>query len=165
MERRTFVRGACIVATSVGLAGCTLGPGRADDETETPASEGDAVETIARDVPSDEEDVVQTPQDVDTVESDFIDLDGVRFQRAGEKGIAVSGDAENAADRTFEDFYVEVTLYDQNEAEDELLDSTSEQEDHDEFEPGETWQWAVTFGDEPLPNIDYYTVTGVGWFD
>lgn len=58
-----------------------------------------------------------------------------------------------------------MSLYDENETEDGLLDSTSNRSEHDEFPAGETWQWAVTFGDEPLPNIDYYSVTAVGKFD
>lgn len=92
-------------------------------------------------------------------ESDALALDGIIFQRAGQKGLVVSGDATNTSGRTFDAITVEVTLYDENDTEDRILDSTTERDNHGQLDAGETWQWAATFGEQPEFQLDSYAVT------
>lgn len=155
MRRRQFVVTAGSVLLSSGLAGCTLG-----DE----AGPGTAVtETVVKDVPGNEDEGVV--DSVTSTSSPDIALNGIRFQHAGQKGILVAGDFVNRSGRAFEEAVVEVALYDENETTDELLDRVVEQETRETVPPGEGWQWAATFRNSPLPEIDYYSVTARGKYD
>lgn len=155
MDRREFVYAAGGVAVSAALAGCSL-PGQSDGETTVS-------ETVVRDVPGDEDD--GGDYSVTETASPHVAVNGVIFQRAGQKGAVVAGDVENDGNHAFESVTAEVSLYDENEVEDDILDSTVQQTSRDSLDPGATWQWAVTFRDTPLPEIDYYAVTARGEYD
>ncbi|WP_276255481.1 FxLYD domain-containing protein [Halomontanus rarus] len=150
MNRRKFVWTISAVIASCGLAGCTV--------FENGENDADVSATVVRNAPENPgpyEDAVGpvTPQ-----ESDALSLDEFTFQRAGQKGVVVAGDAANTGDQPFGSVNIEVTLFDENESEDSIFDSASEQAEHGRLEAGETWQWAATFDDEPEFQIDYYSV-------
>lgn len=155
MNRRTFLRTTSVAAASAVLAGCT---GTGSDEGTGTAAEADVSATVVRNAPENSgpyEDAVGT---VTNQEADELDFENLQFQRAGQQGLVVAGDLTNTADRAFESVAVEVTLYDANEAEDDILDSASQQTDHGELAAGDTWQWAATFEEEPEFEIDHYAV-------
>ncbi|WP_256301854.1 FxLYD domain-containing protein [Haloarchaeobius salinus] len=147
MKRRQFIQTVGVGTATVSLAGCTASDG----------DEADVSVTLVRNAPENPgpfEDPVGT---VTPQESEELIIDGFTFQRAGQKGLVVAGDARNTGDRPLQNVVVEVTLHDRNESEDELLDSASEQSSHERLDTGETWQWATTF-DEQEFQIDYYVV-------
>jgi hypothetical protein len=97
-------------------------PGGTPDETADVAIAGDAdvPVTPVRNVPENPgpyEDPVGT---VTPPESEGLILDGFTFQRAGQKGLVVAGDATNNGDRGFQNVVVEVTRHDRNETADGL---------------------------------------------
>jgi|AntRauMinimDraft_4_1070384.scaffolds.fasta_scaffold00788_4 hypothetical protein len=152
MNRRTFLRTTGLAAASVGVAGCT-GDGGGDG-----ASGADVSASVVRNAPENPAPAADAVGPVTHQESDVLLLENLLFQRAGEKGLVVAGDATNDGDRPFEELAVEVTLYDQNDAGDDILDSVTERAEHDRLDAGDTWQWAATFDDEPAFEIDRYSV-------
>ncbi|MFD1600825.1 FxLYD domain-containing protein [Halobellus rarus] len=158
MKRRQFIQTVGIGTATASLAGCTAPGGTPDGTTDVAnGDEADILVTLVRNAPENPgpyEDPVGT---VTPQESEELILDGFTFQRAGEKGLVVAGDATNAGDRQLQNVVVEVTLHDRNETEDEILDSASEQTTHERLDTGETWQWATTF-DEQEFQIDYYVI-------
>lgn len=154
MNRRTFLRTTGLAAASASLAGCT-GTG---DDADGGASGADVSASLVRNAPENPAPAEDAVGSVTHQESDVLLLEGLVFQRAGEKGLVVAGDATNDGDRAFEELSVEVTLYDQNESEDDVLDSTSVRTDHGRLAAGDTWQWAATFDEEPAFEIDRYAV-------
>ncbi|MFW6265876.1 MAG: FxLYD domain-containing protein [Halanaeroarchaeum sp.] len=159
MNRRRFIQVGGAVAAGAGLSGCG-GPG--SDEDDTDDGEADVRVSVVRNAPENPGPYEDPGGTVTPQESDALALDGVIFQRAGEKGLIVAGDATNTSDRPFASLSVEVTLYDENETGDELLDSVSTQTEHGSLDAGETWQWAATFDDQPEFEIDYYSVVATG---
>lgn len=159
MKRRQLIQTVGIGAATATLAGCA-GPGGASGET-TDAPDRDDADvsvTVVRNAPENPGPYEEPVGTVEPQESDELALNKFTFQRAGEKGIVVAGDATNIGDRPLQNVVVEVTLHDTNEAEDELLDSASEQTSRERLDTGDTWQWAATFDDEQEFEIDYYVV-------
>lgn len=154
MRRRQFVKTAAGFLVSSSVAGCAMQDDAGEETTIT--------ETVVRDVPADEDDDVGD-RATETA-SPNIGLNDIRFQRAGQKGLVVAGDLLNESGRAFEEVVIEVTLYDENEMVDGLFDSAEEQETRESLEAGAWWQWATTFRDSPLPEIDYFAVTGRGTY-
>lgn len=164
MNRRTFLRTTGLAATSAVIAGCTGdgagdgggagGGGAADDG----GSGADVSASVVRSAPENPAPAADAVGPVTHEESEVLLLEGLVFQRAGEKGLVVAGDATNDGDRPFEELSVEVTLYDQNDAGDDILDSVTERTEHDRLAAGDTWQWAATFGEEPAFEIEVYSV-------
>lgn len=158
MKRRQFIQTIASGATTASLAGCNA-PRRATDET-TDVVNGDDADvsvTLVRNAPENPGPYEDPNGTITPQESEELLFDGFTFQRAGQKGLVVAGDATNAGDRPLQNVVVEVTLHDSNETEDELLDSASEQTGHERLDTNETWQWAVTFGEQEF-QIDYYVV-------
>jgi hypothetical protein len=128
MMRRRFIQTVGIGTATASLAGCTASDG----------DEADVSVTLVRNAPENPgpyEDPVGT---VTPQESEELILEGFTFQRAGQKGLVVAGDATNTGDRQFQNVAVEVTLHDRHETEDELLDSASEQTSHENLDAGES---------------------------
>ncbi len=144
-----------VAAASAALAGCT-GTG-ADDGGGT-GDEADAAAVIVRNAPENPGPYEEGVAPLTNHESEELALESVQFQRAGQKGLVVAGDLVNASDRAFESVSVEVTLYDSNENQDDILDSASKESEHGDLEAGATWQWAATFEEEPEFEIDHYGV-------
>ena len=166
MNRRTFLRTTGVAVASAWIAGCTGtddgggsggggGGGGGGGET---GSDADVSATVVRNAPDNPAPAADAVGPVTHQESDVLLLTNLIFQRAGEKGLVVAGDATNGGEQAFEDVTVEVTLYDENEAEDGILDSTSVQTDRGQLAAGDTWQWAATFDEEPAFEIDHYAV-------
>lgn len=155
MRRRKFVKSASSILISATIAGCTF-----SDETGPKTT---VTETVVKDAPGDGDKNVGDGATPTT--SPDIALGDITFQRAGAKGLLVAGDLTNRSDRAFEQVVVEVTVYDENETRDELLDSAVEQETRESVPPGAGWQWAATFRNSPLPEIDYYAVRARGHYD
>lgn len=152
MNRRHFLRVTGIAAASVATAGCG-GYGTRDED------DADVSVTVVRNAPDNPGPFVESAETVTEQGSEALAVDGIVFQRAGEKGLVVAGDATNTSDRAFGTITVAVTLYDEHETEDELLDSTTEEAERGRLGVGETWQWAATFGERPAFDVDYYAVT------
>jgi|AntRauTorcE11898_2_1112593.scaffolds.fasta_scaffold05233_4 hypothetical protein len=159
MNRRQLIQTVGIGAATAGLAGCSAPDDSADGATDG-ASGGDADVSVVvvRNAPENPGPYEEPVGTVSPQESDQLALNEFTFQRAGEKGLVVAGDAANIGDRPLENVVVEVTLNDKNETEDELLDSASKQTSRERLETGEEWQWAATFREEPEFEIDYYVV-------
>lgn len=152
MNRRRFARTAASIAATAGVAGC-LGGGDG-------AAEGSDVSvTVVQNAPNGDSGDVRADRDVTETGAEGILLESIVFQRAGEKGLVVAGELVNRGDRAFGSVGVEVTLYDANEVEDDLLDSASSDHQDGRLAPGDTWQWAVTIPDDPAFQIDYFAVT------
>jgi hypothetical protein len=159
MKRRQFIQTVGIGTATASLAGCTDSDGTPDETTdEASGDDVDVSAIVVRNAPENPEPYENPVGTVAPQESDELTLDGFTFQRAGEKGLVVAGDATNTGDRPFQNVVVEITLHDRHETEDELLDSVSVQTSHERLDTGETWQWAVTFDDEQEFEIDYYVV-------
>jgi len=158
MKRRHLIQTACIGTATIGLGGC-VGPGGTRDETtdEDTGDDADVAVIIVRNAPENPGPYDDPVGTVEPQESDELTLDELTFQRAGEKGLVVAGDTTNTGDRPFQDVEIAVTLNDRHETEDELLDSASERTSRDRLGDGETWQWALTFGEQAF-EIDYYVV-------
>lgn len=167
MNRRNLIRMTGIASAGIGLAGCSGAP-EADDTTDTTdEAESNAPEVsvvVVRNASENPEPYEDPSGTVVPQESDAIALDGVIFQRAGDRGIVVAGDVNNTGDRPFESVTIEVTLYDENPTEDGILDSASKETTHGSLGTGRTWQWATTF-DEPEFEIDYYSVEATADYD
>lgn len=159
MDRRTFIRTAGIVATSAGLAGCTGTGGGADGD-----GGADVSAAVVRNAPENPAPAADAVGPVTNQESDVLLLENLVFQRAGQKGVVVAGDATNDGDRAFEELSVEVTLFDQNDSDDDVLDSATERTEHGRLDAGQTWQWAATFEDDPAFEIDRYAVESTADF-
>lgn len=160
MNRRTFLRTTGLAAASAGLAGCTgTGDGGGGGGGGGDAGSGaDVSAAVVRNAPDNPAPAADAVGPVTHQESDVLLLANLIFQRAGEKGLVVAGDATNDGDRPFEELSVEVTLYDQNDTGDDILDSVTERTEHDRLDAGGTWQWAATFENEPAFEIDRYSV-------
>lgn len=145
MDRRQFLASAGSIALA-SLAGC-IGSGVGQSTV--------AREVVVRSGPADEgsEQRQETPTD-----SSALDVTNLIFQRAGDRGVVVAGDVENAAQQSFSAVEVEVTLFDENEVEDDLLDSMTRQATQGGLDPGAAWQWAVKFPNDPVPEIDFYAI-------
>jgi len=164
LNRRQFVQAAGAVAASASLAGCGEGGGESGN------GEFDVAERIVNDAPQmgDQSETGtgdEVRPDVTATQSDALDITEVIFQRAGPKGLVVAGNVQNQSDQTFAEILVEVTLYDSQEVQDNILDSTSNQSRHDALESDSTWRWAVKFRDDPEFTVDYYAVTIKGRYD
>jgi hypothetical protein len=153
MNRRTFLQATGLAATSAGLAGCT-GAGGGDTD-----SGADVSATVVRNAPENPAPAADAVGPVTHQESDVLLLANLIFQRAGEKGVVVAGDATNDGDQAFEDVTVEVSLWDADESEDANPQSATAQTDHGRLAAGETWQWAATFEEDPGFEIEHYAVT------
>lgn len=156
MNRRTFLRTTGVAVASAGLAGCT---GTGDDGGGGGDGSGaDVSAAVVRNAPENPAPAADAVGPVTHQESDVLLLADLVFQRAGQKGVVVAGDATNDGGQAFEELSVEVTLYDQNESEDGILDSLTARTEHERLDPGDTWQWAATFDEDPAFEIDRYAV-------
>lgn len=151
MNRRQYLRAACGVALTTATAGCSLGGETRPTETVIVAvpGEGDAAQQGGAAV----------PPDVTEIDAPEIDLDPVRTERVSENEFTVEGGLRNASDRPFDHVELEVEIYDANEAEDELLDNASVQEEFEFLAPGATWSFTLPFEDTPIGTVDYAVVT------
>lgn len=165
MHRRQFVRTAGIVTLSVGLAGCPAsdGEGTAMRDIDGP-DDADVVEAIGRTAPDAQAPFEDSVEDVPPQDSEALDLSGIIFQRAGERGIVIAGDLTNTGDDPLGIVNVETTLYDRGDDGEAVLDSTSRQTERSDLDPDETWQWATLYRDEPDYEIDYFAVQALGNF-
>lgn len=161
MNRRRFVRAAASIAATAGVAGCAGGPpGPAGtDGADGAGGNADVSTTVVQNVPDGDGADPRADRDVTETGAGNVLLESIVFQRAGEKGLVVAGELVNRSDRAFEEVAVEVTLFDANEVEDDLLDSASADYRDGRLAPGNTWQWAVTIPDDPAFRIDYFAVT------
>ena len=171
MNRRQFIRTAGVVSAGIALGGCSGSPDAAADTTDTTATTDDPASiapdvsvAVVRNASEDPEPYEDPSGTVVPQESDALALEKVIFQRAGERGVVVSGDVVNTADRPFESVAVEVTLYDEDPSEEAVAQSTKKQTTHGRLGVDRTWQWATTF-DEPDFEIDYYAVEATAGYD
>ncbi|MXR41800.1 hypothetical protein GRX01_10690 [Halobaculum sp. WSA2] len=168
MNRRTLIRTTGIASAGIGLAGCSGAPDAGADTTEptddVASVAPDVSLTVVRNASENPEPYEDPAGTVVPQESDALALDEVIFQRAGERGIVVSGNLSNTADRPFVHVAVEVILYDENETEDGLLDSATLRTTHGRLDAGNYWAWATTFG-EPEFEVDYYSVEATARYD
>jgi len=152
MNRRTFLRATSLAAVSAGLAGCT-------GTSDSGGGDVDVSTTVVRNAPENPAPAADAVGPVTQQESDVLLLADLVFQRAGERGVVVAGDATNDGDRAFSDVTVEVSLWDGNASEDDIADSATAQTDHGRLEASDTWQWAATFEEDPRFEIARYAVT------
>lgn len=122
-----------------------------------------ATETKVRNVPSDQQTEVASDSVTET-SSSAISVTELTYHSAGAKGAVIAGDMENEGDRQFERVTLEATLYDENDTSDGLLDSDEKQVSTEAVKPGEDWQWAVTFREVTVAEVDYYSVTARGHY-
>lgn len=157
-----------IASAGIGLAGCSGAPDVGADTTDTTDDAAsiapDVSLAVVRNASENAEPYEDPAGTVVPQESDAIALDEVIFQRAGGRGIVVSGNLTNAADRPFVNVAVEVTLYDENQTADGLLDSVSLRTTHGRLDADSYWAWATTFG-EPEFEVDYYSVEATARYD
>lgn len=159
MNRRQFVRTVGVGTAAASLAGCSGSVGGSGGTVDgASGDDADVSVTIVRNAPENPGPLEDPVGTVTEQESNELVLDGFIFQRAGQKGLVVAGDARNEGDRPFQDVAVEVTLNDTNEARDELFDSANVQTSRERLDTGDTWQWAATFDEEPEFEVDYYVV-------
>lgn len=126
--------------------------------------DADVVEAIGRTAPGVQAPFEDSVEDVPPQDSEALDLSGIIFQRAGERGIVVAGDLTNTGDDSLGIVNIETTLYDRAEDGQAVYDSTSRQTERSDIESGETWQWATLYRDEPDYEIDYFAVQALGRF-
>lgn len=154
--RRQFLSAAGTVAAGVTLAGCT------GDDDGAGSGEFDVTARIVSDAPKPlNENPSEVTPNVTPANAEALSLNDVLLQRAGPKGILVSGDVSNDADESFSEILIESQLYDSREGE-TVYNSIANQTRHDGLPAGEQWQWAVKFTDDPVFTIDYYAVTARG---
>lgn len=161
MNRRQFIQTGGSIAVSTAIAGCAGGPGSGDG--------GDVARTVVVQNVPEAAGADATPGDnegsaaVTETEAEEVLLESIIYQPAGQKGLVVAGELQNRSDQSFEEASVKVTLYDENEAQDNILDSGSNWAEYDEnLGAGNTWQWAVTFQEQPTFPVDYFSVMGRG---
>lgn len=167
MNRRRFILTAGSIAASAAVAGCAGGPGSSGGAGGSAAASTTVVQNVPEEAGSDASPGTDggSPAVTETGAEELL-LESIIYQPAGQKGLVVAGELRNRSDRAFEETHVEVTLYDGNEATDEILDRVQEQVSRDEpLEAGNTWQWAATFRDKPSFPVDYFSVTGRGDYD
>ncbi|GAB3679973.1 hypothetical protein GCM10028857_02030 [Salinarchaeum chitinilyticum] len=158
MNRRTFVQTTVAAAASVGLAGCPGSGTNGGGSSTISADDADVEVAIGRNAPENQAPYEDSVTEVPPQGSDALSLENVIFQRAGERGIVVAGDSTNTGDSALQPVNVVVALYDRDQEGSGVHDSVSARTEYGRLETGETWQWAVTFGDEPPFPIDYFTV-------
>lgn len=165
MNRRTFLRTTGVAVASAGIAGCTGtgdspadggGGGGGGGDTD---GEADVSATVIRSAPENPAPAADAVGPVTHQESDVLILSDLVFQRAGQKGVVVAGDATNDGDQAFSDVTIHASLWDADEPEDANPQSATTQTDHGRLEAGATWQWAATFEEDPGFEIEHYAVT------
>lgn len=157
-----------IASAGIGLAGCSGAPDATADTTE-PTDDAASIApdvslAVVRNASENPEPYEDPSGTVVPQESDALALEEVIFQRAGERGIVVSGNLVNTAGRPFVNVAVEVILYDENPEEDGVSDSESLRTTHGRLDADSYWAWATTFG-EPEFEVDYYSVEATARYD
>lgn len=121
-------------------------------------SGADVSATVIRNAPENPAPAEDAVGPVTDQESDVLLLANLIFQRAGEKGVVVAGDATNDGDQAFSDVTIQASLWDADVPEDANPQSATTQTDHGRLEAGATWQWAATFEEDPGFEIEHYAV-------
>ncbi|WP_248516480.1 FxLYD domain-containing protein [Salinarchaeum laminariae] len=164
MNRRQFVRTALTATATVGVAGCSGSGTNSGGAPDVDPDTADVEVAIGRNAPQNQSPYEDSVGNVVPRESEELSMSDVIFQRAGERGIVVAGDATNTGDRVLRPLNAEVVLYNRDEEGHGVRDATSTQAERDRLGAGDTWQWAVTFGSDPSFPIDYFTVQIVANF-
>jgi len=151
---------------SVGLAGC---PATTDDGGRTREIDGpetaDVVESIGRTAPEAQAPFEDSVEDVPPQDAAEITLNGIIFQRAGERGLVIAGDLMNTGDQTFGIVSVETVIYDRDQDTKQVLESEQRETERGNLDAGETWQWATLYRSEPDYTIDYFTIRALANFE
>jgi hypothetical protein len=157
MKRRQFGRTAGVAGASLTLGGCTqIRSDRGDAGEADDVGDPDVSVTVVRNVPEnpgpyEDPGGTATPQ-----ESDALALNGIVFQRAGDKGLVVAGNAVNTGSSELSGVTVEVTLYDETQG--DTSERVNGRTERGSLGIGEAWEWAVTFGEKPEFEVNYYSV-------
>lgn len=164
MNRRRFLKTSVAVAASAAVAGCPLQNGGRSSASIDDRDDADASVAVVRRAPEPQAPYENSVGDVSPRESDALAIGGLIYQRAGERGLVVSGDATNTSDSQFGAVEVQVTLYRRDDATEEVEDSTGETVTRGSLDSGETWQWAAIFGSEPAFEVELFSVEAAANF-
>jgi hypothetical protein len=164
MNRRRFLQTSVAIAASAAVAGCPLQDGNRDSATIDDYADADASAAVVRRAPEPQAPYEDSVGEVSPQESDALAIEGLVYQRAGERGLVVSGDATNTGDRQFAVVEVRVLLYERDDSTGAVDESTGEEVTHGSLDPGETWQWAAIFGSEPEFEVELFSVEAAANF-